>query len=88
VNKVRAQRVHAKRRAYERYGLTLNRLDLRGMVQQIQGGRAVFVERESLRLTRWIVVVHDLHVTVVFDAQRHAIVTCLPLCDAVARQEP
>lgn len=38
-SKAQCQRIHAKRRAYEREGLMLNREDLRRLVQQISTRR-------------------------------------------------
>jgi hypothetical protein len=81
VNKVRAQRVHAKRRAHARYGLTLNRRDLRAIVDQIQRGRARLIERQSNRLTLWIVTLRGQRTRVVYDAHRHSVVTFLPPTD-------
>lgn len=78
MNKRIAQRIHAKRRASERYGLTLNRHEMRGIVTQIRRGKAKFLSRESNRLTHWIAKIHGNDTRIVYDSERHTIVTFLP----------
>jgi hypothetical protein len=73
-----AQRRHAKRRAAERYGLELNRHDMRTLVEQIQHGDAEFIERQSLRVSVWWVTVGGKRCRVVYDRLRKTIVTFLP----------
>lgn len=73
-----AQRVHAKRRAAERYGLILNRSDLREIVLAIQRQQATFLFKESNRLTHYALDFQGKRVVVVYDKQRKTIVTFLP----------
>jgi hypothetical protein len=77
-DKQRAQRAHAKRRAAERFDLNLNRHDLAKLVQDIQLGRGVFVERQSHRVSVWNVAIGERRVNVVYDKLRKTIVTFLP----------
>lgn len=79
VSKKTCQRIHAKRRALERHGLQLNRFDLFEMVKLIQGQKAEFVERQSLRVTVWRVPWGDRKLKVVYDKVRKNIVTVLPV---------
>jgi hypothetical protein len=75
--KHRAQRAHAKRRLQERYGLTVNRHDLRDMVALIQGGHARMIERQSHRVTVWDLTFHGKEIRVVYDNLRKVVVTAL-----------
>lgn len=79
LTKTRAQRIHARRRALERYELDLNRHDLREVVESIQAGKATFVRRQSLRVSIWEVTVKGQACRVVYDKLRKTIVTFLPL---------
>lgn len=76
-----AQRIHAKRRAQQRYGLTLNRQQMRELVAQIQNGKGIFLERQSLRVTLWRVEFEGRKCKVVYDSRRGVIVSFLPFED-------
>lgn len=78
VSKAEAQVVHAKRRASERYGLTLNRQSYGTIVKMIQEGRATFVRRVSNRISLFTVEYHNVPLAVVYDSLRHKVVTFLP----------
>ncbi|MFH0873975.1 MAG: hypothetical protein V1846_04045 [Candidatus Komeilibacteria bacterium] len=76
---------HAKRRAWERCGLALTKADLSDIVRQIrlQSERAIFVRRYSNRVSLWLVSINvpdekPTHHRVLYDKQRHQIVTFLP----------
>lgn len=73
-SKRKAQLRHAKVRALERYGITVGNRTLAEMVQDIQQGRAEFLERQSLRVTLWRVRGYK----VVYDRTRKTIVSFLP----------
>lgn len=77
-SKKKAQHLHAKRRFIERYGLEVNRKDLRFMINQIQNGKAKLIERQSHRVSKWRVKFADRNVYVVYDKMRKSIVTALP----------
>lgn len=79
--KALAQRRHAKRRANERFGLTLNRHELQALTSAIRAGRFAFVERQSNRVTVWAGIVKGQSVCVVYDSKQHQVVTFLPTCD-------
>lgn len=78
-SKARAQRIHAKRRAYQRYGLVLNKWDLRELVTAIQSNKATHVEKRSNRVSEWDVQFHGETVRVVYDNMRKTIVTFLEM---------
>ncbi len=80
-SKAKAQRKHAKRRASERYNLSINRHDQHEMVRMIQvgpGPNVRFVEKQSLRVSLWEIFFKDQWCKVVYDCQRKTIVTFLP----------
>lgn len=81
MNKAEAERRHARRRAMERYGIELGPAGRAELVAAIRSGRSRLVVRQSLRVS-----VHDVPrdgglVRVVYDRQRHEIVTFLPTGD-------
>jgi hypothetical protein len=78
LSKKAAQRAHARRRARERYGVSLTKPSFHAIVQQIQNGKATFLGRTSLRVTEWIVPFEGAKLRVVYDRKRKTIVTCLP----------
>lgn len=78
ISKKYSQRAHAKRRALERFGIELTKDVRRTLVQAIQKGEARFRARQSLRITHWIVEYQGKELPVVYDRQRHEIVTVLP----------
>lgn len=77
-----SQMRHAKRRAFERYGIVLN---MNEAVKQIQSGKGDFLERRSNRITVWLVQQQNKEIRVVYDKLRHVIVTCLPWPDKESR---
>ena len=76
--KAAGQRRHAKRRAAERHGIVLNKFDIKQAVLQIQNGSALFLERQSLRVTKWSVALGGKRVSVVYDRKSHTLATVLP----------
>jgi len=75
--KRQAEAAHAKRRALQRFGLTLNSDQLQALSRMIRAGRSECIERESNRVS-----VHRLEwqgcvVVVVYDRLRKQIVTFL-----------
>ena len=73
-----AQNRHAKRRALERYGLKLTTPALKKIVAQIRNGQAAFVESQSNRVKKFLVIVEGKEILVVYDNKRHTVVTFLP----------
>lgn len=74
------QRIHAKRRARERYGICLVRRDLDKMVASIQSrnGAAEIVRKVNNRISTWLVTYKGIDLPAVYDCHRHNIVTFLP----------
>jgi len=65
---------HAKQRAYERYGVSLNRTGYYAVVKRIQNGDSVCIKRMSN--DRSIHLVDGM--VCVYSKRRHKIVTFLP----------
>lgn len=86
--KTRANRIHAQRRADERYGVPLGRQGQRQIVAAIRAGRHRVVKQSSL--TRAVCdVPHDGRIyRVVYDRSRKSIITFLPPEKSVPEPEP
>jgi hypothetical protein len=76
--KAQCQVIHAKRRALERYGLSLNRKSYGELVKIIQSGKALFLERQSNRISIFSLTYQEKQLKCVYDSHRHKIVTLLP----------
>jgi hypothetical protein len=77
--KAKAQRLHARRRAVERYGIEMGRATRQEILASIRGSRSTCVERQSHRVSIHDVVLGDgVTVRVVYDRQSKEIVSFLP----------
>ena len=79
---------HARQRAEQRFNLVVNHAEMRQAVKDIQQGRAVFIDRQSCRVTRWKVLVTGsvvtgipitVEVVAVYDSKRKSIATFLTM---------
>lgn len=77
-SKAVSQREHFHRRVSGRFGLELDGEDRRRIIEDIQRGRAKFVDRQSLRVTRWLITREGVEFIVVYDSRRKELVTALP----------
>lgn len=70
-------RKHVKRRALERFGVTLNRSDIEALNEQIrtQPPSAEFLSRTSLARTLWRVSLRGESAVAVYDKRRGTVVT-------------
>lgn len=78
-----SERVHAKRRALSRFGVSLSTADLQAIVASIQshdgqGPAATFLSRTSNRVTLWEVELAGQKAIAVYDTNRQEIVTVYP----------
>ena len=78
VSKGYCQRIHAKRRAFERYGLTVNKEMSKNIVRRIQSGEALFIGKKSRRVSNFSVIVGGVECIVGYDSSRKNICTFLP----------
>lgn len=69
---------HAKKRAEERYGLSLNHDQRREIVDMIQSQQAEFIGKQSNTRSLWRVQFQDQSLNVVYDKARRAMCTVLP----------
>jgi len=77
--KENAQKQHAGLRAGVRYGVTLSPAENAQLVERIQKREGVeFLERQSKRVTVWLLAHDGVEIPVVYDKQRKTIVTVLP----------
>lgn len=68
---------HANRRCKERFGVSLKKEEQQEVIKLIQRHEAVFVERQSNRITVWDVLYKNTDMRVVYDTSRKVIVTVL-----------
>lgn len=71
------KRQHAKKRALQRFGLELNRHDLRELVNMILTGKTLSVSKKSNRISIATLNYRDIIFDVVFDKKRKLITTFL-----------
>jgi len=77
-SKKQAQYKHFKKRLRERYGIDIDENRYNELVGSIKKGKAIFVERQSCRISVHKVEIQKLLVPVVYDGKRHSLVTALP----------
>lgn len=77
-NKKYALHVHASRRASERYNIRLSNDKEQEIVRAIQTHRAQFIEKQSVRVSVFDVIVDDKIVRVVYDCHRKCLITFIP----------
>lgn len=78
MSKTSAQQKHARSRAMQRFGINLTPAKQAAIVRMIQTGRAEKVDRQSHRVTRWLVTIDGDRMFVVYDKQRKTIATVMP----------
>jgi len=79
MRKQKAQRIHARRRAAERYGITLDSELRNALIAEIQRGVTTIMFRQSLRVSIHRVDLDGRVYRVVYDKRRKELVTFLPL---------
>lgn len=76
-DKAKTQKRHAKTRMLQRYGIGLTEELYADLVNQIVTGRASFIERQSVRVSKFWVRCGTQMIPVVYDRHRKTIVTVL-----------
>ena len=76
-SKSKCQEIHAKKRAYQRFGIDL---DTELLVKDIQYNKLQFIEKQSNRVTVWrkIDKEEQLDIVVLYDKLRKQIITVMP----------
>jgi len=78
-SKAKRQKGHAKRRARERYGLNLRQHEYDELVRRIKNNiDCRFLQRQSNRVSLFAIKMDGNWLPVVYDKQRHTVVTILP----------
>jgi len=78
LTKLESERIHAKQRFLERYGLDFNRHVRREFERLIICNQGYLVEKQSNRITVYDVIYEGKVYRVVYDKKRKTIVTALP----------
>ena len=78
LSKKQCERLHARKRFFERYGLNFNNKIERLFLQIIKDGKARLVERQTNRVIILDVYYKLKPYRIVFDKKRKAIITALP----------
>lgn len=78
INKANSLLRHSKRRASERYGVNIGRAGLWDIVNKIRSGRAIFIRKETNRISEWKVEHGGVLMRVIYDRRRKMVVTFLP----------
>lgn len=76
--KDKGQRIHFKKRLFERYGLNINREEMTDLVKQITDGKAYFVRKSTNRISIFIVTYQGKEITVAYDKGRKQVVSAIP----------
>lgn len=82
VSKKINQRIHTKKRAFERYGFELTTRDLKEISSLIQNSnhvRAIKLAKRTNRISLYKVHYKDVFIPVAYDHHRHAVASVLPI---------
>mgnify|MGYP006189081269 CR=1 FL=1 len=88
MTKKRQQRRHAQKRALQRYGIDLTKSTRDALIKRIQSGDYEFCEKQSNRVTHFVMKLDGELVRLVYDKLRREIVTFLPSETAKQRLIP
>lgn len=77
VTKKQCQWEHFKRRCVLRLGYEMSDGRIKQIIDDIQAGRLLFVEKQSNRVTKYKVNINGSDFVVVYDKQRKTLVTLL-----------
>lgn len=77
--KKQSEGIHAKRRAFERYGLILNRRALWEIGERVRRGDVVKSWRQSCTRQKVVMEVGGVAVLLVYDKPRRQVITFLPM---------
>lgn len=79
MDKKTSERIHAKKRALQRYDLVFTKKVRNEVKAKIRNSKGKFLFRQSRRVTVWQVEYDNKPLKVVYDTLRGEIVTFLPL---------
>ena len=78
MQKKKAEWIHARRRALERYGIFLTKKMVASAVQQIRQGNSIYGWKASNNISIHVIQVGEKRAAVVYDKKRRMIKTFLP----------
>ena len=67
---------------HERHGVELTREVEADIIDQIKSGNAVFIEKQSLRVSMYKIKVDEKEITILYDKKRRQIITAIPKEDS------
>lgn len=73
------QRIHAKRRLYERYGFDVNKTEYEKICNKIKSNDGWYLKKLTNRLSLWLVLFKEEYLFTVYDKHRGQIATFLTL---------
>lgn len=77
MNKSKAQVIHAKRRAKQRYNISLNAGNYKALIKRVHNQKAQILYRQSLRISIKMIEYENKNLYFVYDNKRKKIVTFL-----------
>ena len=77
MNKRHSQRVHARQRFQERFGIDLNQAKRQEIVGMIKGRKATFILHQTNRMSLWDVALDHQVIRVAYDQTRQEVVTAM-----------
>lgn len=77
MRKTKSQKIHFKRRFYDRVGVWLTKNDLAQISLMIKQGKATLVKRQSQRVTIWNMTYAEKNLNWVYDSKTKNVVTVL-----------
>jgi len=69
---------HAKKRAQERYGVSLSKQDMKEIAGWIRHNKARHIHTKSLTKAIWAVEIRGEEIIVLYDRKKRIVVTVLP----------
>lgn len=78
MKKIHAQRIHSKDRAMERYGIELNRHDLRNIADIVKNKRAFWIADKTNRISIYKVEYKTVEMWIAYDNNSLQVASFLP----------
>ena len=69
---------HFQKRMLERFGISISKNTCKEIVREIQLGKHQLLEKQSLRVKKYLVNIDENLIEVIYDKNRKMLVTALP----------
>lgn len=76
-SKKACEKYHAKKQFKKRFGIFLNRYDIKNIIDNIQNGKYEFIENQTNRVNVWKGVVKGKEAVIIYDKHRKMVITFL-----------